>query len=205
MPALVLDSAPLPMDASIINFQQRKAGYVVDTVEQALLLPEDMADLRSLRKHEVFLSLKRDLAMVSLLPTLLFFYHSNKFFFFLFFVLIFRAFIYLFFFFLKAVQAVHRAEEIVISSHKMMKEEKGRCTVAVKTFELAEKKSQDLIAKLVEANRDKKSAEAALDVVERHAKAQRKQLRQAEDDLSAARSQIKILTKKLEEAEKAKE
>ena len=35
-------------------------------MEQALLLPEDMADLRSLRRHEVFLSLKRDLAMVSL-------------------------------------------------------------------------------------------------------------------------------------------
>lgn len=48
MPALVLDGAPLPADASIKNFQQGKAGYVADVVEQALLLPEDMADLRSL-------------------------------------------------------------------------------------------------------------------------------------------------------------
>ena len=74
----------------------------------------------------------------------------------------------------KAVQAAHRAEEIVISSHKMMKEEEGRCTAAVKAFELAEKKSQELLAKLVEADQDKKSAEAALDVAERQVEAQRK-------------------------------
>ena len=35
--------------------------------------------------------------------------------------------------------------------------------------------------------------------------AQRKQFRQAEDELSTTKSQIKVLTKKLEEAEKAKE
>ena len=44
-----------------------------------------------------------------------------------------------------------------------------------------------------------------MDVVERRAEAQRKQLRQAKDDLFVARVQIKVLTKKLEEAEKAKE
>ena len=38
---------------------------MADAVEQALLLPEDMADLRSMRKHEVFLYLKRDLALVN--------------------------------------------------------------------------------------------------------------------------------------------
>ena len=38
---------------------------MADVVEQALLLPEDMADLRSMRKHEVFLYLKRDLTLVN--------------------------------------------------------------------------------------------------------------------------------------------
>lgn len=47
-----------------------------------------------------------------------------------------------------------------------MKEKEGRRVVAMKTFELVEKKSQDLNAKLLEAERDKKSAEAALDRVE---------------------------------------
>ena len=54
----------LLFDASIKDFQQGKVGYVANVVEQALLLPTDMADLRSMRKHEVFLSLKRNLAMV---------------------------------------------------------------------------------------------------------------------------------------------
>ena len=69
MLALMLDKAPSLTDASIRNFQQGKADYVADAVEQALLLPKYMADLRSLRKHEVFLSLKRDLTLVSLLTT----------------------------------------------------------------------------------------------------------------------------------------
>ena len=56
---------------------------------------------------------------------------------------------------------------MVISSHKMMKEEEGRWTTAVKAFKLVEKKSQDLTAQLVEANWDKKSVEAIMDVVER--------------------------------------
>lgn len=74
----VLDGAPLPTNASIRDFQEGRAGYVANAMEQALLLPRDMADLRSLRKHEVFISLKRDLALVSLLigffPFILFYF-----------------------------------------------------------------------------------------------------------------------------------
>ena len=62
----MLDGAPMPANASIKDFRGRKAGYVANTAEQALLLPEDMADLRFLRRHKVFLSLKMDLTMVSL-------------------------------------------------------------------------------------------------------------------------------------------
>ena len=62
---MILDRAPLLANASIRNFQGGIAGYVADAAEQALLLPVDMADLQEMRKHEVFLSLKRDLALVS--------------------------------------------------------------------------------------------------------------------------------------------
>ena len=62
-----LDGAPFLDDASIREFQRGVAGYMVDAAEQSLLLPKDMADLRSMRQHEVFLGLKRDLAMVSFL------------------------------------------------------------------------------------------------------------------------------------------
>ena len=63
-PLLKLDRAPLPLDSSIRDFQMRKAGYVANALEQPLLLPQDMANLRTLKKHKVLLTLKRDLAMV---------------------------------------------------------------------------------------------------------------------------------------------
>ena len=40
---------------------------MANAVEQALLQPGNMVDLKSMKKHEVFLSLKRDLVLVSLL------------------------------------------------------------------------------------------------------------------------------------------
>ena len=61
----MLDRALLPLDSSIRNFQKGKVGYVADALEQPLLLPQDMANLRTLKKHEVFLTLKSDLAKVS--------------------------------------------------------------------------------------------------------------------------------------------
>jgi len=63
-PTLELDGAPLPVDSFIRDFEKGKAGYVANSLEQALQLSQDMADLRSLKKYEVFLTLKRDLAMV---------------------------------------------------------------------------------------------------------------------------------------------
>ena len=39
-------------------------GCVANAMKQSLLLPKDMINLRSIRKYEVFLGLKRDLEMV---------------------------------------------------------------------------------------------------------------------------------------------
>ena len=64
----MLDGEPLLADASIRNFQEGKGGDVADAVEQALLLPGDMAELRGMRRHEVFLSLKRYISMVHSFP-----------------------------------------------------------------------------------------------------------------------------------------
>ena len=52
----MLDEAPLLANTSIKDFQEGKAGNMTDTLEQALLLPEDMIELRSMKRHEVFLS-----------------------------------------------------------------------------------------------------------------------------------------------------
>ena len=64
IPPLVLDGAPLHADSSIRNFDNGKVGYVANSVKQTLQLPRDMAKLCNLKKHEMFLSLKRDLALV---------------------------------------------------------------------------------------------------------------------------------------------
>lgn len=63
-PSLKLDKAPLLMDSSIRDFQQGKSSYMANALENPLLLPQDMVDLRTIKKHEVFLTLKRDVAMV---------------------------------------------------------------------------------------------------------------------------------------------
>ena len=66
LPDPMLNGEPLLPPASIHDFQGGVPGYVADTVEQALLLPKDMAKLRDMRRHGVFLSLKRYLGMVRL-------------------------------------------------------------------------------------------------------------------------------------------
>ena len=64
-PKLELDGVAIPYNASIREYNQGRAGYVADALEQPLLLPRDMEAYRRFSQPEIFLSLKRDLAMVS--------------------------------------------------------------------------------------------------------------------------------------------
>ena len=52
-------------EALLRDAQKGRSGLVSKCLEKALLLPDDMQELKGLRKREVFLSLKRDLAKVS--------------------------------------------------------------------------------------------------------------------------------------------
>ena len=79
LPTPMLNGEPLLADASIRNFQGGMASYVADAVEQALLLPRDMAKLRGMRRHEVFLGLKRYLAMVHSFPISLVYFILSSF------------------------------------------------------------------------------------------------------------------------------
>ena len=91
------------------------------------------------------------------------------------------------------------------ASHRQMKDEEGRRVVAIETFKVVEKRLKEVDAKLIKLERGRKSAEATMDNEEIQAKTQHKQLRLAEDEFVAAREQIKLLKKKLEDAEKAKD
>lgn len=76
---------------------------------------------------------------------------------------------------------------MVHSSHRMYKEEEGRRIAAVEAFQVVDKSNQDLKAKLIEAKKERKSATAALDNVERQAGSQQKLLHNAEDQLAASK------------------
>ena len=51
-------------DASLRDFNKGEGTNVADALERSLLLPADMADLKNLRRQELFLSMKRYLDMV---------------------------------------------------------------------------------------------------------------------------------------------
>ena len=63
LPASMLNGEPLRDNASIRDFHRGDGCHVASILEEALLLPNDMAELRSIRMHEVFFNLKRYLGM----------------------------------------------------------------------------------------------------------------------------------------------
>ena len=62
--APMLGGEPLMDDASIRDFNGGIGGHIALALEQTLLLPKDMVELRGFRKSEVFLHTKRFLGMV---------------------------------------------------------------------------------------------------------------------------------------------
>ena len=64
---LMLHEEPLMENASLRDFRGGKGTYVADALERTLLLPTDMKELKNTKRQEVFLSMKRYLAMVRLL------------------------------------------------------------------------------------------------------------------------------------------
>ena len=56
---------PIAYDATLRHYCGGHAGLVAEALEQPLLLPQDMEAYRTFNYPELFLSLKRDLAMVS--------------------------------------------------------------------------------------------------------------------------------------------
>ena len=64
-PVLEVDGMPVALDATFRHFRGGHAGLLAEALQQPLLLPQDMVVYRSFNHPELFLSLKRDLAMVS--------------------------------------------------------------------------------------------------------------------------------------------
>ena len=64
-PVLEVDGMPIAYDATLRHYHLGHAGLVAEALEQVLLLLKDMKAYRTFNHPELFLSLKRDLAMVS--------------------------------------------------------------------------------------------------------------------------------------------
>ena len=64
-PVLEVDGIPITYDATLRHYRRGHAGLVAEALEQPLLLPQDMEAYRTFNHPELFLSLKRDLTMVS--------------------------------------------------------------------------------------------------------------------------------------------
>ena len=73
LPAPMLGGEPLMDDASIRDFNRGIGCHVASTLEQTLLLPKNMVELRGFRRSEVFLHTKKFLGMVCTYSLLLFF------------------------------------------------------------------------------------------------------------------------------------
>ena len=64
-PMLEVDGMPITYDATLRHYRGGHAGLVAEALEQPLLLPQDIEAYRTFNHPELFLSFKRDLAMVS--------------------------------------------------------------------------------------------------------------------------------------------
>ena len=62
--APILHGEPLMDNASLRDFREGEGTYVADALERSLLLPANMANLKNLRRQELFLSMKRYVGMV---------------------------------------------------------------------------------------------------------------------------------------------
>ena len=60
-----MDEAPIPYDSTIRESSKGLSMHLAQALEQPLLLSRDMEAFKRTRQPNLFMSLKRDLAMVS--------------------------------------------------------------------------------------------------------------------------------------------
>ena len=80
---LEVDGAAIPWNASVREFRRGHSAYVAKALEQPLFLPKDMDAMRKLKQQDLFMSLKRDIAMVSSQPHAFYLLSTSKVFYFI--------------------------------------------------------------------------------------------------------------------------
>ena len=196
LPAPMHGGEPLTDDASIRDYNGGIGCHVASVLEEILLLPKDMVELRGLRRNEVFLQTKRFLGMVCIFtPSLFLFFWYNTYFMLYIYIFVCACFI---FFFKKAVQSTFRMEEIYHSVSQQLDDERKRRVAAVQTLTIAENSNADLKQKLKEEEQARKSVESALKGAETQAESQRKLANEIKGQLVAVKEQMAALKQQLE-------
>ena len=75
LPAPILGGEPLTGDASIRDFNEGIDCHIASILEETLLLPRNMVELRGFKRSEVFLHTKRFLGMVRIYFFTVFFFY----------------------------------------------------------------------------------------------------------------------------------
>ena len=189
----MLNGEPLRDNASIRDFRGGDGCHLASALEEALLLPKDMAELRSIRRHEVFLNFKRYLGMVCTYPPFLFCFY------------IFMVICKVTNPFLSSCPSCFRVEEITNSGYRQLDDERNRRMAAVESFNIANKSNKDLRKKLKEEEQGWRSTDSALKGAQKQAEDQRLLLRDAKEQLASSKEQIASLRKQLEEVQKLKD
>ena len=91
------------------------------------------------------------------------------------------------------------------SLYQQLDEERKRRATAVQTFTIAKNSNTDLKKRLTIEEQARKSANVALEGVERQAKSQRKLAREASDQLAGSKEQLATLKKQLEETQRLRD
>ena len=68
-PMIEMDGAPIPYDSTIKESSEGHSMYLAQALEQPLFLPKDMDALRRMKQPNLFMSLKKDLAMMSIVSS----------------------------------------------------------------------------------------------------------------------------------------
>ena len=108
-------------------------------------------------------------------------------------------------FLFKAVQSTFRLEEMTNSLFQQLDKERKRRATVVQTLTIAENNNTDLKKRLTAEEQARKSADAALEGVEKQAKSQRKLAREANDQLAASKEQLAALKKQLKETQRLRD
>ena len=78
LPSPMLGGEPLTGDASIRDFNEGIGCHVASVLEETLLLPRDMVELRGFKRSEVFLHTKRFLGIVRIYFFPVFFFYLTQ-------------------------------------------------------------------------------------------------------------------------------